>query len=151
MTFLLDELEQLLAAFESEHIEYAVCGGVALTIHGFPRATMDIDILIREDSLSKTTEIAERCGFIYRGLNISFDDPRLEIRRISKIIDGVLLCLDLLLVIEEFETVWETKERVRFAGREISVVSRDGLIFLKRHAGRPQDLADIHRIENEES
>ena len=39
---LLDELSQLISAFDENGIEYAVCGGLALAIHGFARATLDI-------------------------------------------------------------------------------------------------------------
>lgn len=150
MQFLLHEFKKIVSAFEAEGLEYAVCGGIALTIQGFPRATMDIDLLIREQSLEKAFEIAGNNGFDIRGLDISFKDPALEIRRVSKIIEDAILCLDLLLVIDEIEDVWETRETVSFDNHQISVVSRDGLIKLKRRAARPQDLADIHRIENEE-
>ena len=149
MQFLLGEFKKIVSAFEAEGLEYAVCGGIALTIHGFPRATMDIDLLTREQSLEKAFEIAGNNGFDIRGLDISFKDPALEIRRVSKIIEDAILCLKLL-VIDEIEDVWETRETVSFDNSQVSVVSRDGLIKLKRRAARPQDLADIHRMENEE-
>jgi hypothetical protein len=146
---LIEELNRFTIELENHYIEYAVCGGLAMAIQGFPRATMDIDILIEERSLDKALEIANEQGFDIRGLDISFKDPRVEIRRVSKIVDGVILCLDLLLVTDEIEDVWQSKEKLPYMGRQISVVSREGLINLKKRAGRPQDLADIHRIENE--
>lgn len=148
--FLLDELEQIVNELETRGVEYAVCGGLAMAIQGFPRATMDIDILIREESFETVLSLASERGFDIRGLDISFAEPRVEIRRVSKIVDDVVLCLDLLLVFDEIESVWRSRERLPYKGGEISVVSREGLVFLKRRAGRPQDLADIHRIENEE-
>ncbi|MGB7067921.1 MAG: nucleotidyltransferase [Pyrinomonadaceae bacterium] len=147
---LLNELNRLVVELENHGIEYAVCGGLAMAIQGFPRATMDIDILIRNESLDRTFNVADQLGFNIRGLDISFADPRVEIRRVSKIIDGIVLSLDLLLVIDEIEEVWNSRERLPYMGREISVVSRDGLVILKKRAGRPQDQADVHRIENEE-
>lgn len=150
MTFLLDEFTKIVKAFEEAGIEYAVCGGLAMAIQGFPRATMDIDLMIKGHSLEEALQIADDNGFNVRGLDISFRDPALEIRRVSKIVGEVLLCLDLLLVIDDIEEVWATKESLPYRGRLMSVVSRKGLITLKRRAARPQDLADIHRIENEE-
>lgn len=150
MAFLLDEFTKLVTAFEDKGIDYAVCGGLAMAIQGFPRATMDIDLLILEQSLDNAFEIADENGFDIRGLDISFKEPVLEIRRVSKIIGDAILCLDLLLVTEEIEDVWGSRERINYLGRSMSVVSRDGLIKLKRRAARPQDLADIYRIENEE-
>ncbi len=62
-----------------------------------------------------------------------------------------MLSLDLLLVTPQVEDVWETREKIDFLGSQLSVVSLSGLIKMKRLAGRPQDLADIERLENEES
>ncbi|CAN5172377.1 hypothetical protein BH20ACI2_BH20ACI2_10670 [soil metagenome] len=150
MSFLLDEMNKVIKAFDAHGVEYAVCGGLAMGIQGFPRATMDIDLLIRQESLDNALKIAGELGFDIRGLDISFKDPKVEIRRVSKIINGVVLRLDLLLVFDEIEEVWRTKEALPYLGQTIFVVSRDGLIVLKRRADRPQGRADIYRIENEE-
>jgi hypothetical protein len=48
MAMLLGELSQLISALSENGVEYAVCGGLSLAIHGFARATLDIDVLIRE-------------------------------------------------------------------------------------------------------
>ena len=152
MATLLDELSQIISALEDGGIEYAVCGGLALAIHGFARATLDIDVLIRAESLEKAYEIAAEKGYDIRGLDISFKERAVEIRRVSKIDDiGEVLSLDLLLVTPHVEDVWETRETTDFLGKKLSVVSRKGLIKMKTLAGRPQDLADIERLENEES
>ena len=48
MATLSEELSQIISALEDSGIEYAVCGGLALTIHGFPCATFDIDVMTRK-------------------------------------------------------------------------------------------------------
>ena len=152
MATLLDELSQLISALDENEIEYAVCGGLALAIHGFARATLDIDILIKAESLEKAYKIGAENGFDIRGLDISFKERAVEIPRVSKIDDdGEVLSLDLLLVTSHVEDVWETREKIDFLGKKLSVVSLSGLIKMKTLAGRPQDLADIWRLENEES
>ena len=152
MATLLEELSQLVFAFEENGIEYAVCGGLALAIHGFARATLDIDVLIREESLESAFEIAKENSFDIHGLDISFKERAVEIRRVSKIdANGEVLSLDFLLVTQQVEDVWKGREKIDFLGSKLSVVSREGLIKMKRLAGRPQDLADIQRLENEES
>lgn len=152
MATLLDELSQLIAALDENEIKYAVCGGLALAIHGLARATLDIDVLIRADSLEKAYRVGAENGFDIRRLDISFKERAVEIRRVSKIDDnGEVLSLDLLLVTPQVEEVWATREQIDFLGKKLSVVSRIGLIKMKTLAGRPQDLADIARLENEES
>ncbi len=152
MATLLDELSQLISALNENEVEYAVCGGLALAIHGFVRATVDIDILIQPESLEKAYKVAAEKGFDIRGLDISFKERAVEIRRVSKIdTDGEVLSVDLLLVMPQVQDVWEKREKIDFLGNQLFVVSRDGLIKMKRLANRPQDLADILRLENEES
>ncbi len=150
MTTLLDELSQLISALNENKVEYAVCGGLALTIHGFPRATFDIDILIRTESLEKSYEIAARYGYHIRGLDTSFKERAVEIRRVSKIDDdGEVLSLDLLLVTPKVEDVWQTKENLQWQNKNLWIVSREGLIKMKILAGRAKDLIDVDRLENE--
>lgn len=99
MATLLDELSQLISALDENEIEYAVCGGLSMAIYGFARATLDIDVLIRSESLEKAYKTAAEKGFDIRGLDISFEERAVEIRRVSKIDDnGEVLSLDLLLV-----------------------------------------------------
>ncbi len=152
MATLLEELSQLISALGENKIEYAVCGGLALTIHGFPRATFDIDILIRPESLEDGYKIAAKYGYDIRGLDMSFKERAVEIRRVSKIDDdGEILSLDLLLVTPQVEDVWKTKEKLIWQDQELWIVSRTGLIKMKELAGRAKDLIDIDRIENEEN
>jgi hypothetical protein len=152
MATLLEELDQLVSVLDENEIEYAVCGGLALTIHGFPRATFDIDILIRAESLEKAYEVAAQYGYDIRGLDMSFKERAVEIRRVSKIDDeGEVLSLDFLLVTPKVEDVWETRENLTWQNRNLWIVSRMGLIKMKTLAGRAKDLIDIDRIENEES
>lgn len=152
MATLLNELSQLISALDENEIEYAVCGGLALTIHGFPRATFDIDILIQPESLEKVYEVAAQFGYDIRGLDMSFKERAVEIRRVSKIDDdGEVLPLGFLLVTPKVEDVWATKEKFIWKDKTLWIVSREGLIKMKTLASRAKDLIDIDKIENEES
>lgn len=152
MSRLLDELSQLISALNENQLEYAICGGLALAIHGFVRATLDIDILIQPDSLKKAYKVGVERGFDIRKLDISFKKSAVEIRRVSKIdAQGEVLSLDLLLVTPQIGDVWESRETINFLGNKLFVVSREGLVKMKKLAGRPQDMADILRLENEEN
>lgn len=151
MADLFDELNKLISSLEKNDIEYAVCGGLALTIHGFPRATFDIDILIQEDSLEKAFKIVAEEGYDIHGLDMSFKERAVEIRRVSKIDeDGEVLPLDFLLVTPHVEDVWTTKKAYLWEGKILWIVSLEGLLKMKKLAGRAKDLIDIDRIENDE-
>ncbi len=151
MSDLLIELANVTESLEEKEIEYAVCGGLALTILGFPRATFDIDILIRPESLDRSFEIAKEFGFDIHGLDMSFKERAVEIRRVSKIDEeGEVLSLDFLLVTPQVEDVWESRTTISWQGNPMSIVSKEGLIRMKELAGRHKDLIDIDRMKNEE-
>jgi len=151
MSPLIEELRQLVAVFNERGIDFALCGGLALAAHGLVRATQDIDFLIREETLDDAYKAAAEVGYDIRGLDISFKERTVEIRRVSKVVGEDVISLDLLLVTPHVEDVWEGRESIDFMGQTLFVVSRAGLIKMKQQAGRPQDLADIDRLENEGS
>ena len=148
MLDLYDELRNLIAALDEHKIQYALCGGIAMAIYNRPRATVDIDLLIGEDSLSKVIEVAKTLKYTVRGLDMTFANDTVEIRRVSKIDGetGFVLSLDMLLVTPQIQQIWDARVRADWEGGKLSVVSREGLIALKKLSGRPQDLADISAL-----
>ena len=56
------ELKDLTLALDAGEVDYALDGGVALAIHGVPRATQDIDLLVRPEDLSRLREVARARG-----------------------------------------------------------------------------------------
>lgn len=147
------EVVALTAALDAAAIDYAICGGVALAIHGAPRATKDVDLLAREADLPRLRGVVRACGFTLEALPMTFSSSGISIRRFTKIEpDGRTLMLDVLLAEGALESVWQTRARVVFEGASASksalwVVSKAGLITLKLAAGRPQDIVDIQRLE----
>lgn len=151
MATLLQEFTDFVAALNRRQLAYAVCGGWAMTIHGCPRATIDIDVMVRGEDLAGAWRIAEDLGYNVEGLPLHFHDGAIDIRRISKI-DAetkVIFTIDFLLVTDATRQVWQNRENVEWEHGAISTVSRAGLIQLKKLSGRLQDLADIERLENE--
>lgn len=145
MATLLDEFRSITEALNEADIDYAVCGGWAMAIHGLPRATMDIDLLILANDLDRVLNIVKDLGYDVKGLPLHFD---IEIRRVSKISGEFkqLITLDLLLVTDAIKDVWDMRHRLPWEEGTASVVSRDGLIKMKLLAGRKQDLADIEKL-----
>jgi hypothetical protein len=140
------ELTRLLAALQGRQLEYALCGGVALAIHGAPRATQDIDLLLRPEDLPALREVAHSVGFVLESFPMDFASG-VTIQRFTKLIEGQPFMLDVLLVKGPLEAVWSGRLATSFEGGTVQVVSRDGLIALKLAAGRPQDLVDVQRLE----
>ncbi len=140
------ETQALLVALESSGARYAVAGAVALAIHGAPRATADVDLLVPAEDVGLVLEAAQRLGFDVPAMPMRFSDG-MEVRRVSKADGDELLTLDLLLVDEKLAPVFQDRIRLTTDFGPVWVVSRSGLIQMKRRAGREQDLADVRRLE----
>jgi len=107
-----------------------------------------IDLLIAADSLDEVVEVAKALEYTVRGLDLTLANDTIEIRRVSKIDQetGFVLSLDMLLVTPQIQQIWDSRVQASWEGGKLSVVSREGLIALKRLSGRPQDLADISAL-----
>ncbi len=140
---LFEELIQLTEKFQMEQIEYALCGGLAMAVYAFPRATIDIDILIEPTTLEKAKKTAMDLGFSFDAGLMSFKGGVIQIYRLTKVRGDFsdALALDMLLVTPEIKRVWETKQDLSWEQGTLPVVSPEGLISLKslRQSGQDQD------------
>ena len=87
MSVLFEQLKLIVDSFNRNKVEFALCGGLAVSAYGPIRATEDIDFLIREEALEPALQAAAEVGYDIRGLDISFKDRSVEIRRVSRIVD----------------------------------------------------------------
>ena len=83
MLTLESELRELVQRFNEAKIEYALCGGMAVALHGYPRFTKDIDFLIPPESLDRAGEVAAATGILDESGQIPFPDS--DVYRILKL------------------------------------------------------------------
>lgn len=152
MSSLLEEFVNFTETLNRKNIDYAICGGWAMAIHGLARATVDIDLLILTEDFGEVWKTAQNLGYDVEGLPLHFDDGAIKIRRISKIDKQSerLFTLDFLLVTEPLEEVWKSRELIEWEDGKTWTVSREGLIRLKTISGREQDLLDIKKLREVE-
>ena len=144
------ELANLIEALNANEVSYALCGGFAVIVHGYVRATKDVDILINEADLEKVRTIVGALGYNVPGglLRFKADSPEeTRVFRISKFEGPDFLTLDLILVTAVLEAAWTSRECRADGARTLWVVSLDGLRTMKRLAAREQDLADLAMLE----
>jgi hypothetical protein len=153
MSSLLEEFVNFTETLNRENIDYAICGGWAMAIHGLPRATIDIDLLVLSENLDEVWNVAQNLGYDVKGLPLHFHDGIIEIRRISKIEKETkrLFTIDFLLVTEVLKEVWEKRELIEWEDGKTWTVSREGLIRLKIISGREQDLLDVKKLKEVEN
>lgn len=144
-----DELLRITQCLNAANLDYAICGGLAVAVHGYPRATKDIDLLIPAEQLERVREVLASVEYDLESGEIPFDkgsEKERKIFRVSRAVGHELFTLDLIVVTPIFADVWESREAIEFESQRMHVVSRNGLIRMKQIASRPQDLADIDAL-----
>ncbi len=149
MIHLRAELLKIVRCFNEADIDYALCGGLAVAVHGYVRATKDIDILICRDALDAARTALAPIGYDLEAGIFKFDngtERETQLFRVSRAEGPTMTTLDLMLVTPILNEVWNERETVRAYNTEIKVVSKVALIKMKELAGRYQDLADIESL-----
>ncbi len=143
------ELLKIVRCLNDADIDYALCGGLAVAVHGYVRATKDIDILICHESLPSARKVLAPIGYDLEAGIFKFDhgtERETQLFRVSRADGPTMTTLDLMLVTPILEVVWNERETVKAYDTEIKVVSKAALIRMKELAGRYQDLADIESL-----
>lgn len=150
---LLGELATWVDELGKRRIPYALCGGMAVAIHGYPRFTQDIDLIIHEKDIDEITELGRNLGFRFSTGPMPFDvgtTMERTVYRLTKIENGDTLCVDFLVLPDPLEEIWNDLEDFLWQGRTIPIVSKRGLIHMKKLANRDQDLLDIKKLTESE-
>jgi hypothetical protein len=154
MPNLFEEFRTIVAALSAARVPYAVCGGIAMSIHARPRATIDIDLLAPPASIALIADALAPRGFARRELTPTrLAEGEVVMHRLTKIVPGdpEVFLLDVIEVRPgATERAWQTRLETEWEGHPVTVVSRSGLAELKRLRGSPQDIADIALLEGQE-
>jgi hypothetical protein len=143
------DFKELLSTLNAHKIKYLIVGGYAVGFHAQPRATKDLDILIRPDLQNAEAVHNALAEF---GAPLQGVTPHDLLDR-----DGFFRMGHAPVMIEilpwikgiEFDDAW--KRRVESVidpetGLTAFMMSREDLVTAKLAAGRPQDLADVDAI-----
>jgi hypothetical protein len=145
------QLLGIVQTLDAAKIPYALCGGLAVVLHGFPRATKDVDLLLLPGDIERTHAALKELGYVLKGGPLTFRGGKPEeqqIHRISRVLGQELITIDLLVVGPALQDVWAQREVFELDGVRLVAVSRSGLLKMKRLSGCPQDLADVEHLES---
>jgi hypothetical protein len=147
---LIEELVAIARVFTEEGIDYAVCGGMAMAIHGYTRATEDIDILVDAEDLPRIRRAVKRVGFDTMGTSpdFRFKNGGRVVRLLKTKPPEDYLILDLMLASGPYEAPWKSRIDQPSQWGPIRVVSQEALKAMKLEAGRAKDRFDIEMMEN---
>jgi hypothetical protein len=123
-----------------------VISGIAAVLHGVPRATFDLDILI-EATPDNTQRLLDALLEANLGTASLISADELLANEITIFNDRVRIDVQTSTPGLRFEIAWQNRETMDYQGQTFYVVSRTDLIASKRAAGRAVDLEDVRLLE----
>lgn len=140
------DFSEFLKLLNDHNVEYLLVGGFAVALHGYPRATADMDIWVARNraNAERLVECLGEFGFNTPDLSPElFEDPDRIVRmgeapiriEILMDIDGVT-----------FDACYSRSQSRMISGLPVPVISLSDLKVNKRASGRPKDLDDLENL-----
>jgi hypothetical protein len=123
------DYKEMLQCLLEENVKFLLVGAYAVAVHGFPRATKDIDFFV--------WATPENASYLMRAL-MKFGAPMDKISESDFSSEGIVF------------QIGNSPRRIDIItsarGLEVPVISLQDLIANKRASGRAQDLADVEKL-----
>ena len=135
------DTENLLKLLKEHKVRFVIIGATAFPVHGYSRATLDIDLFIEPNEINAKRTRESLKSFGYDVSDITIDDlltKKVLIRQyvvetdIHPFVKGV-----------SFDRIWNNKVKAKFGHIFVWFASLDDLIKMKKAAGRPKDNEDL--------
>jgi hypothetical protein len=141
------DYKDMLQALSDENVKFILIGAYAMAAHGYPRATMDIDIWIMPSP--------ENADAVIRALQ-RFGAPLHNLTRKDLQTDGIIFQIgvaprriDIITAVSglKFEETYQNTIVVAIEGIDVHIPAIDDMIRNKKVTGRIKDLADVEALE----
>jgi hypothetical protein len=128
-------------------VRYVVIGGIAAIVHGVPRTTFDVDLLIEasEPNAARLLKALEAAGIDSAALTTP---QQLLAHEITIFKDVVRVDVQTSTPGLSFADAWHRRVEREVSGVPYWILSKPDLIAAKRAAGRPKDLEDVRVLES---
>ncbi len=135
------DTEALLRCLNARKVRYVVIGATAFPVHGYARATLDVDIFIdpTEENAQATLRALEDFGYDVSDLSVE------DLLKKKVLIREYVLQTDIhpFVAGAKFEDVWRNRIEERVGSTTVSFAGLDDLIRMKEAAGRAKDREDL--------
>lgn len=145
---MLDRLPAVFKCLSDREVRYLVIGGVAAIVHGVPRTTFDLDILVEattdnaarlldalDDAGIASSRLTDAAGILTHEITVFRDILRIDVQTRTPGID--------------FAEAWDRRETRLIDGVPYWIVSKRDLIAAKEAAGRPRDIDDLRALRGD--
>lgn len=139
------DIENLLKLLNENEARYIIIGAAAFPVHGYSRATLDIDLFIEPSQAN-----AEK---VHKALkDFGYDTSEITIQ---DLINNKVLIREYLVETDihpyvagiDFKDAWRGRVESKIGDTRVFFAGLNDLIIMKRAAGRPKDAEDLKFLE----
>lgn len=141
------DFKEFLRLLDSNEVDYLLVGGFAVSFHGYPRATGDMDvwIAVHPENARKLVRTLNEFGFTSEDIVpelfmeedriVRLGEPPLRVELLTSV-SGV-----------EFEEAFANRVTALIDGVQVNVIDRRHLRQNKLASGRTKDLSDLEELD----
>lgn len=142
------DFKEFLQLLDSERIEYLLVGGYAVSYHGYPRPTGDLDIwvAVHPATATKLVHAIGKFGFGNAGVTAEMFMTPGHIVRMG--VPPVRIEVMTGITGVEFAHCYARRIQAELDGTPVNIISREDLLANKLAAGRSKDLNDLDHLRS---
>jgi predicted nucleotidyltransferase len=140
------DFKELLKLFNQKKVKYLLIGGYAVSLHGFVRATNDIDLAVsdEQENAERVVNALVDFGFV-SGVSTDLFTTKRSVVRMG--VEPVKIEILNYLEGPGFDAAYERRRTIEVEDITIDVIALEDLYANKAAVGRSQDLTDIERLK----
>ena len=140
-----EDFRDFLNFLNKHKVKYLLLGGWAVGIYGYPRATGDMDVLIAIDDTNLDRLLSALQEFGAPSIEMTHFKEVGNVFRMGRSPIKIEILTEASGIV--FSDCYQRRRLITIDQVEISLISKADLLINKRASHRPQDLADVQRLE----
>ena len=144
------DLREFVECLNSNRVEYLVVGALAVSWHGYPRYSADVDFLVRPSRTNAELLLSAIRQFGFGGLDISMDDLTAPGKVIQLGYEPNRIDLMTSITGVTFDDAWETRSYGDLDGIPVHFIGRAALLRNKESTGRAKDRIDAEELRKQD-
>jgi hypothetical protein len=144
------DFREFIGLLNSHRVKYLIVGGHAVTFHGNPRFTADLDVWVATDpgNANRVQHVVQKFGFgkLFKAGDFSKPGYAIQLGRKPYRID-ILTSIEAV----DFNGAYRNRRILKAGGLRLPFIGLKELLINKRATGRLHDLDDAERLQSRTS
>jgi hypothetical protein len=144
------DLREFIECLNSNRVEYLIVGALAVSWHGYPRYSADVDFLVRPSRGNAELLLTAIGQFGFGSLDISMDDLTTPGKVIQLGYEPNRIDLMTSVTGVSFDEAWQTRSFGDLDGIPVNFIGRTALLRNKESTGRAKDRIDAEELRKQD-